>query len=401
MVNSGLTGNYFNLGDVLSSMTRSVSSLSSNAVGGDDMMINKLLAMVDRNYLVSHFDQNSKFYKDLTAASSSEESYRNTKHFMELFSSLPNKIFKRSLLLIAADKTYVVVNDKVTGEKIKIKFADLINSNGELEYDLTEAHIARFVSVYEKMATDVLVYNNDYTKYNKNAIHKAILLFKSFMINVFNNHMKIDGYNVFTDEKERGILISIFGEKSVLRNEKGKFRNIKDVMDIGLSAIMGKAHSELKYNGDIKNIRSAMFRTGIALGFMLVLSAMEGVIYDEEEKEGTDDEGNKYKYTKRTAKKQSFLSYNMLLRMYNESKMFVDPLHTTNNYYMMSFAQIKLINDFSNFLYFAFTQEVESRGEAAGQYKYMKYGANIVPVVRAKYQWNHLEERPFNGQNNY
>lgn len=391
----------FSVFDVQKNIARAYGAVFKSNTTQEDKKMNTFYNMIDRYYGLYSLDTKTSLYKDLMSIKKTDSQIEYGQKFVDFTSSISNSIFKRAMILIIAERLNIKVKDK-EGNEIVIRFIDAIDENGNMLYDISSEQITKFIKSYEYYSTKILYYQNDYTRIGKYKITKALLLFKSFLVNLLNAYIAKDGYNYFTDEYERGILISLYGKQSVLFNEDSRLRDTSEIFSILFNVLFKNNEDRLMHDSDKRNIRRLFVQGFLLISLVIMLKVLSADLYDDDEvylgvdEDGTPVYGNRrrVKKEKKKSKKRvigesnqkwrfDYYLHNLIKRLQSDYSIFYNPIHTGNSFLDISLPQLKYLSDIAYCMEHLITQERQTTGMYTGEYKWKKHFYNIMPGYRS------------------
>ena len=365
----GVSSNKYGLVDVMTSFASGLAKTTSSAV----VKNNKLKALqnlLSRNDFVSSLPKDSNLYKHINKNNTLDNVLEKYKNFTEIVAHIPNTLYRNTILDLVASKFNVAINEN--GVKKIINILDCFDSNGNMIYEIDNIYLTRFIMTFDDVLKQISLYNNDYIEINKNAVTRAVTIFKTFIFNLTELYIGRDKYIVGDDLYRRGMALSLFGKGGLLLDSKKRI-SISHISK-NLMAVLTNSKGDFKYQSDVGNIRKIGMQLFIILTLYLILSEIEVDLYEEKEYTTTDDEGNIIRGKRRRRRKERMkdlgVLYAVFARMYRENIFMYSPDSTLGFLAKFGLPQVSYLSNYFNLATDFYSQERYTTGIYKGKYKW-------------------------------
>lgn len=372
LINRAFTSPIFSSLDVASGMVNGLfhttfGSLSTNK------KIERIKSLLNRDEFFSLIPSNSEYYKRIKDDGTIDLLNKGYNNFKHLLGTLPNKFYRNVVMDMVCKKFYVTIID-ADGKEQKVNILDCFDEEGNQIYKISDYDLVRFINMFDDTLRDVVLYNNDHIEINRHSWKKAMLLFKTFFINMFKLYFESSKSLLYTDEMRRGIFLSFLGKNSLFFNKTGNIDLMSVIPKLLLVITNGNHEGSFMHKSDIHNIRRAFFHTFLISVLYCILGAIETEVYDEDEVYVETEEGNYVKQRRRRRKRVKANSldglYTIMARIYRENVMMYDGDNTLGFLGDYGIPQFKYVSNFLELINHLYSQEVYTTGIYKGKYKW-------------------------------
>lgn len=369
LFNFALSSKNYSFLDASISLMESISNIGSSLFV-ENKKLEAIKELVSREEFVNMISHDNEIMKTFNKNDTIDNLIKRYNDFISIAGSIPNKLYRETILRMISKKFYVKVNDG--GQQKVINIFDCFDSDGNQIYQIDNIDLVRFLQTFEGILKTVTLYNNDYIEVSRHSWMRTLLLFKTFMLNMFDEYFREPVYIPYDNEYRRGLFKTLFGNGGVFINKNNKLRIINGIL-VFMKGLFGY-QGDLKYRSDIDNIRKIGLQLLIITTLYLIASGIELELYEEKDDYITDDEGNKIKVKRKVRNKvkgnELRALYSLVARVYRENIFMYSPNSTLNFLGNYGLPQVGYVVNYIEMINHALNQEVYTTGIYKGKYKW-------------------------------